>query len=134
MKLRLFLCSMAACITVFLTGFIQVKHQPVLQKTAKEKFNPFSCPGPANLTSYPQLGYSSVKWSVPYTATYEFECYYSGDTPGSREYLVESQTLTTGKLTFNADVPGYYDWQVRVSCPNDEFSSWSYASFYVSPE
>lgn len=129
MKTRLFLCSIAVCITVFLTSFIQVKHQPVPQKR-------FTCSGPTNLRSYPALGTSGVKWTMPYLANYEFVCYYSGDDPGSYQYEVasDSQTSSTGVASFTTDVPGYYDWQVRIGCPNDGFSEWSYASFYVPAE
>lgn len=118
---------------MLLCSFTPAGHNRVGPASPKAAFAPFSpCPGPTNLRSAPQLGYSSVKWAMPYPgATYEFECYYSGDTPGSCQYLVESFTTTSNSAVINTDLPGYYDWQVRYGCPDDGMSSWSYASFYV---
>lgn len=130
--------SLFTFLTVFsfmlLCSFTPAGHNRVGPASPKAAFVPFSCPGPTKLVSFPELGYSSVKWTTPYNANSEFICYYSGDTPGSCQYVVESFTTTSTKAVINTDLPGYYDWQVRYDCPNDAMSSWSYASFYVAAD
>lgn len=126
-------------LTVFsfmlLCSFTPVQHNRVqVLSVTKQKAAPFTCAAPTKLRSSPQMWYSSVSWATPYIATCEFECYYSGDTPGSRQYLVASETVYTNGLFFNTELPGYYDWQVRMSCPNDTYGEWATASFYVATD